>query len=338
MTSTSTMTAQEETLGSARAALSATRRFFSTSTLGAVAAAALVTAVVALAVGGTGFYTSATLGVLTQFIALPLIVGVFAAVGLLAGVVDLSVGAMVGFSAALFSTLGSHGWSAWSAAAVALAACLALGAVNALAVVRFEANSIAATTGMMAVLSGLTLAMVGNTPPTYLNQGLFTFAMGQAGPLSNLFLVGAAAAVVVAVVIAFTRAGRHIQATGGDPVAAARAGIGVARLRSVAFLLSAFGAGIAGILYIGLNGASSPTAGQNMTFEVFAAFMIGGFSIVRGGVGNPLGGLLGLLIVGAVGVLLDMKQLDSNYLDMFLGAALIGAVLVDRLRGGERFD
>ena len=312
--------------------------FFRTSTLGAVTVATFATAIIALAVGGTGFYSSSTLGTLTQFIGLPLIVGVFAAVGLLAGVVDLSIGATVGFSAALFSTLGAHGWNAWSAAALTVAACLVVGLVNALAVVRFEADTIAATTGMMTVLSGLTLQLVGNTPPTYLNQSLFTFTLGQAGPLSNLFLVGVGAAAVIAVVIAFTRAGRHIRAAGGDPVAAARAGIAVSRLRSIAFLLSSFGAAFAGILYIGLNGAGSPTAGLNMTFEVFAAFMIGGFSIVRGGVGNPLGGVLGLLIVGAVGVLLDMKQLDSNYLDMFLGAALIGAVLIDRLRGGERFD
>jgi ribose/xylose/arabinose/galactoside ABC-type transport system permease subunit len=191
---------------------------------------------------------------------------------------------------------------------------------------------------MLTILSGITLALVGSTPPTFVVDGLFNFSYAAFGPFSLLFLVGAASCVVLALGITFTRPGRHLRAAGGDANAATRAGIPVNRLRFAAFLVSSFGAAIAGIFYIGQNGGAAADTGLDFTFQVTAALMIGGFSVVRGGIGNPLGGLFGLLVIGGVGVLLDIKQIDSHFLDMVLGVTLIIAVLVDRLRGGDRFD
>ena len=82
---------------------------------------------------------------------------------LLAGVVDLSIGSMVGFSSAVFALLLTQGWDPASAAALTLILCLLFGGVNALAIVWFEADAIAATLGMLTALRGLTWVLVGAT-------------------------------------------------------------------------------------------------------------------------------------------------------------------------------
>ena len=312
--------------------------FLRTNSFAAVLVAALLVVVVAAVWAGPTFFSANNFTNLTQYTALPILIGACASVGLLAGVVDLSVGAMVGLSAAVFSVLGSAGWPVLSAAGAAVGACLLAGAVNAIAVVRLGANTIGATVGMLAALSGMTLALIGTIPPAYIVNGLFVFSYGKLGPCSLPFLLSTGVCIVIAVVVGFTRPGRHVRAVGGDPVAAARAGINVKKLQTLAFFLSALGGAVAGILYVGQNGGAGADIGTNITFQVFGALMIGGFSIVRGGVGNPIGGIFGLLVIGVIGLLLDQEQINSDYLNMILGAVLILAVLIDRLRGGDRFD
>lgn len=314
------------------------RGFYQNTSIGAVVTAAVLVAVVAALWSGPQFYSVDGISDLTSSIALPLLAAGFASVGLLAGVVDLSVGPMIGVSAAVFSVLGARHVNGWLAGLVAVAVCLAAAAVNALTVVVFGADTIAATVGMLTVLSGLTLALIGNNPPSYIVNGLFSFSLARVGPFSALFLVAAATTTAVALVVVMTRVGRHLRAAGGDAAAASRAGVHVSRLRLGAFLFGGLGAGITGALYIGQNGGGATDIGTGLTFEIFAALMIGGFSVVRGGVGNPIGAIFGLLIIGAVGILLDINQIDSQFLNVVLGVVLIVAVLVDRLRGGERFE
>jgi ribose/xylose/arabinose/galactoside ABC-type transport system permease subunit len=91
-------------------------------------------------------------------------------------------------------------------------------------------------------------------------------------------------------------------------------------------------------LYVGQEGAASSALGADLEFQVYAALMIGGFSILRGGVGNPVGGLLGLLVVAGVQNILDLRSVNVAYGNLITGIILIIAVLLDRLRGGEAFD
>ena len=66
--------------------------------------------------------------------------------------------------------------------------------------------------------------------------------------------------------------------------------------------------------------------------------MIGGYSILRGGVGNPIGGALGLLAVAGVSNILDLTSTSPYYVNIIVGLLLLAAVLLDRLRGGDAFE
>ena len=144
--------------------------------------------------------------------------------------------------------------------------------------------------------------------------------------------------LVAALIVTRTRLGRHVQAVGGDDKAAARAGISVARVRTGALLLSAFGAGLGGVIYAGQLGSAARATGFGLEFQVYAALMIGGYSILRGGVGNPIGGALGLLAVAGVANILDLKAISPYFVNIIVGLLLLAAVLLDRFRGGDIFE
>jgi ribose/xylose/arabinose/galactoside ABC-type transport system permease subunit len=288
---------------------------------------------------GTEFYTSANLTIIATAAAVPLLVGTCSGFALLAGVVDLSIGSCAGMCAAIFAYLTVHHWGAWEAAGVVLLAGVIVGLTNAAAIVGFGANALAATLGMLTVLLGLQYVICGGDGLiTSLVPGLYKFCNRQLGPVPLVFILILVLVAVAFYVVAFSRIGRHIRAIGGDEVAGRRAGISVARLRVGVLVLSAVGASVGGLLYMGQQGGASNVLGTDLAFQVYAALMIGGYSIIRGGVGNPVGGALGLLVIGGVTEIITVKAINTYYTDVILGILLLIAVFVDRLRGGDAFE
>ena len=309
---------------------------------GSVASIAL-TLIVVIAVGliwiGPKFVSFGNISIIGTFLIVPLIVGAFSGFALLAGVVDLSIGSIVGISAAIFALLITQGWPLWLAAVVTLGICLVIGAVNAIAIVRYGADPIAATLGMLVALRGIDWVLVGNQRMiSAFNIEYFTLINSQVFGLPLFFLIAIGITLIAALVVAKTRLGRHVQAVGGDDRAAARAGISVKGVRTLALMLSAFGAGLGGLIFVGQLGSAAGATGLGLEFQVYAALMIGGYSILRGGVGNPLGGALGLMAVAGVANILDLGRISPYYVNIIVGLLLLAAVLLDRLRGGDAYE
>jgi ribose/xylose/arabinose/galactoside ABC-type transport system permease subunit len=66
--------------------------------------------------------------------------------------------------------------------------------------------------------------------------------------------------------------------------------------------------------------------------------MIGGYSIIRGGVGNPAGGAMGLVVIAGVTDIIAVKSINTYYTDVIVGILLLLAVLLDRIRGGDAYE
>lgn len=59
---------------------------------------------------------------------------------------------------------------------------------------------------------------------------------------------------------------------------------------------------------------------------------------MRGGIGNPTGGVMGVLVVASLNNILDIQRVSGHYVHIVIGILLIGAVFLDRLRGGDRYE
>ncbi len=302
-----------------------------------------VTLIGVVAVGlswvGPSFVSASNLTIIGSFVAVPMLIAAFSGFALLAGVVDLSIGSMVGVGSAIAATLMGLGWSLAAVLPATLAVCLVFGAINGLAVVVFGADAIAATLGMLVALRGLTYIIAGpGGSIAAFDPDFYAFTNLTFGPLPLPFIIALACIAVAALIVSRTRLGRHVRAVGGDDRAAGRAGISVIRVRFAALLVSALGAGLGGFLYVGQLGSASNLTGTGLEFQVYAAMMIGGYSILRGGVGNPLGAALGLLVVAGTSNILDVQAISPYYVNIIVGLLLLTAVLLDRLRGGDAYE
>jgi ribose/xylose/arabinose/galactoside ABC-type transport system permease subunit len=284
------------------------------------------------------FLGSTNLDGIAIAIAVPLFIAVAAAVGLLGGIIDLSVGSNAAFGAATFVVAMNSGMPAMAAALVSIGIGIVIGLINGTVCVIFGAEPLIATIGSLSALRGLTLVILGgNSKPAFLAP-LFKFTNATYFGIPVLFTLIVALAVLCALALTFTRFGRHIRATGGDPAAARRAGIGVSRIKMILFIMTSLFATIGGILYVGMDGSAQTTLGTGLELQVYAPILLGGYSLTRGGVGNVMGAVSGVLALAVVSNLLDLLGANPYWSYIVTGAVVIAAVYADGLRGGERFE
>jgi D-xylose transport system permease protein len=128
-----------------------------------------------------------------------------------------------------------------------------------------------------------------------------------------------------------TRYGRYVYAIGGNPEAARRAGIGLARIRTWAFVLCSLTAGVAGLLYASyLGGMSNNVNGGQLVLYAVAAAVIGGTSLF-GGRGRVMHGVLGGLVIGGIYNGMFLLSLTAQWQYITTGFVLLVAVTIDAL-------
>jgi D-xylose transport system permease protein len=171
-------------------------------------------------------------------------------------------------------------------------------------------------------IAGVVLLLIANT-----NRGTAIAVSGLPWvvPLVTVVLIA------WSVLLGRTRFGRYMYAIGGNPEAARRAGVNLARIRVIAFTLCGLTAGIMGLIYMSYLGSVSNNVngGQNVLFAVAAA-VIGGTSLF-GGRGKMLGAVLGGLVVAVIVNGLLLLGLGAGPQNIWTAVVLLAAVAVDTL-------
>jgi len=126
-----------------------------------------------------------------------------------------------------------------------------------------------------------------------------------------------------------TTYGRYVYAIGGNPEATRRAGVNLAVVRTVAFTLCSFTAGVGMLLYASLlGGMSNNVQGGQYVLYAVAAAVIGGTSLF-GGRGKPLHGILGGLVIGGIYNGMYLQGLSVEWEYIVTGLVLLAAVIID---------
>lgn len=135
--------------------------------------------------------------------------------------------------------------------------------------------------------------------------------------------------IIVDFILRRTRLGRHILAVGGNPEAARRAGIDVARIRLTVFIIASSLAAFGGIMAAArLNAVNQASGSGDLLLNAIAAAIIGGTSLF-GGRGTAWAALFGALMIGAISNGMDLLALASPIKFMLTGSVLLVAVTVD---------
>jgi D-xylose transport system permease protein len=170
-----------------------------------------------------------------------------------------------------------------------------------------------------------------------LNRGTLTPVKGVPWVIPFVLVILAAQTFV----LGRTRLGRYIYAIGASPQAARRAGINVSMVRTIAFALCSFTAGLAAIVYASrLGSISVGFDGGTYVLYAVAAAVIGGASLF-GGYGKAIHPLLGGLVIATLTNGLALLNITTAGTDIATAAVLLVAVAVDatlRRRGRSGTD
>ena len=250
---------------------------------------------------------------------------------IIAGLMDLSVGMLIGLIVVITSDL-MQGDSSLTVLAVAAALGLGLGVglVNGVLNNRLRIHSLILTFGMMSVLQGAifvyTDRSVGKVSPEFL-----WMANGSVAgvPFSALLLLVLALAAYA--VLNRSRFGQYVYAVGGNEENARRAGIDTRRIKLAVYLISGFSAAIAGILVAGRLGTGYPNAGAGYELDAIVAVVLGGTSLA-GGRGTIVGTVAAVFVLGITSNGLNLMEISSFVQILVKGLIVIGAILINQPR------
>ncbi|HEY1941170.1 MAG TPA: ABC transporter permease [Roseiarcus sp.] len=214
---------------------------------------------------------------------------------LIAGGIDISVGANMAMAAAL--TIGLQQFGTPAAVLGALTFGLVAGLANGLMVTRGKIVAFVATLGTMSVMNGLVLTYTGQQSLSGHDLGFTWWGGGQIGPIPVPLVVVLTLLIGLYVLLEYTRYGRDLYAIGGNREAAFLGGVSVNSGLLLAFAISGLMSAVAGVLVASrLNSASAQLGGDASLMSISAA-LIGGASLL-GGKGRIAAAFLGVLALG----------------------------------------
>lgn len=280
-----------------------------------------------------GFATATNVGnVATQSAALG-----FVAIGqtfvIAAGLIDLSVGQLLGLSVVLTCALTNGRAEVLLPVALAMLALgAAVGSVHGWLLNRLRLEALILTFGTLSIVQGViftyTDRSVGRAPEALrwiANERILGW------PVSGLLLV--AVGVLAHGLLRHTRFGLRLLAAGDDAENARRAGVNVARVRWGAFVLSAVGATVGGLLVAGRLGTGYPNAGQGFELDAIVAAVLGGTSLA-GGRASIVGTIGAVLLLGLIANVLNLLEVSAFVQTLAKGLIVVAAILATRGAAG----
>lgn len=250
---------------------------------------------------------------------------------IIAGGIDLSVGAILAMSGLLGTMAMEAGAPIPAGIAIGLVTGLFWGCVNGLLTIRLNINPFIVTLGTLGIVRGLTL-IISNGLPVHRIPQQFAF-LGEGNLLGVPFVLWilVVCALATHLILEHTRLGRYAFAIGSNTDAAFYTGISVAFHTTAVYAISGLLCGLAGMIEASRLMTGQPTAGQGYELQVIAAVVIGGGSL-RGGEGSVVGTLIGAFIMGLLSNGSDLLGISPYLQQAIIGSVIILAVSVDELR------
>jgi ribose transport system permease protein len=243
----------------------------------------------------------------------------------IAGSIDLSVGAIVAIAALVAAkTSGDIGVLAILPACAIGVVC---GLVNGLIVAKGKVPSFIVTLGAMVVYRGIVLFFTRGAPVSIENEAFLDAYSGRTAGIPNSVLIALVLIGVAAFMLNLTVFGREVRAIGGGERIAHLSGIRVDRAKILIFVLSGLLCGMAGLLQGARAMAATAQLGEGLELDAIAAVVVGGTPLT-GGVGSIQGTILGALIITILSNGMNIIGLDPYFQNIVKGLVLVLSVFI----------
>jgi ribose transport system permease protein len=291
----------------------------------------LVALIIALSIASPHFLTNANLSSVVRQTAVINIMALGMTLIIVAGGIDLSVGAILAFGGLMGTMAMERGYPIPVGIAVGIAGGLLWGLVNGVLTTRLRINPFIVTLGTLGIARGITLIVSNGLPVHQIPQGFSFLGEGNVLGVPFVLWIVVVCALAVHVVLEHTRLGRYAFAIGSNPDAAYYAGIPVAFHTTAVYAIGGMLTGLAGMVEASRLMTGQPTAGQGYELQAIAAVVIGGGSL-RGGEGSVVGTLIGAFIMGLLSNGSDLLGISPYLQQAIIGAVIVLVVWVDELR------
>lgn len=266
--------------------------------------------------------------------ALTAILGVGMTFVILTGGIDLSVGSILALSAVSGALLiDRHGWG-MEAVLVMLGVGAFCGMINGLIITLGKIPPFIVTLGTMQIFRGAASEITSGQPISFLTSNVpnfDVFGTRKLGPLPSPVIIALITFLVGFLILRYTRLGLYVFAIGGNETATRFSGVHINRYKVAVYTFMGLCCGVAAVMLSSrLNSAKADFAtGEEL--NAIAAVVIGGTSLF-GGEGTVVGTMIGALLMAVIRNGLTLMHISAFYQQIVIGAVIILAVLIDRLR------
>jgi ribose transport system permease protein len=245
---------------------------------------------------------------------------------ILTGGFDLSIAAVYTLCAVVAAAIGVHHDPALAFAA-AIAAGIAVGAVNGLVIAGANLNPFITTLGASFVVTGVTFLW---TSQNYVvqNPGFGELGSGSFIGIPYLAYILIGALLIGGFVLRQTTYGQAIYAVGGNVEASRLSGIPVRRMLASTYVISGLCAAIGGVLSASQVSSATASTDPAVLFDVVTVVVVGGNSL-SGGFGGMWRTAVGIGIVATMSNAFNLLGVDPNYQYIVKGFIIVGALALD---------
>jgi len=202
-----------------------------------------------------------------------------------------------------------------------------IGLINGLALIKLKVPSLITTLGLLYALRGSSFLFFGGYS-LYLTrlEGFDWLGTHRIFNVPLMFIIFLAVAIVLTIVLKYTKIGHRIYATGGNEKAAILSGINTNRWKCLAFIFSGFCAGLAAIMYSSRMQSVETVQGTGYEFQAIAIAVIGGTTLA-GGQGSIFNTMVASIILVVILNILSLMGLVAWYQTIVIGFIIVAAAL-----------
>lgn len=310
---------------------------------------ALFALVIFFSITSPNFLTTTSLITMVRHIALNAIIAIGATFVILTGGIDLSIGSIIGFCGMIAGgfiyegiNLAFSGITIYFGVPIILLITVIIGILigflNGILISKLNVTAFIATMGTMYIFRGFALLRSqGKTfpnlqgRPELRNTGFPLLGSGTFLGIPYSILLMVVLVVIMVYIAKKTPFGRRVYAVGGNENAARLSGIQVAKIKTIAYMISGGCAAIVGLIISSELVAAHPATGESYEMNAIAATVLGGTSLA-GGRGSIGGAVLGAFVIGILNDGMVMMGVSSFWQTVIKGIVIILAVILDQLQ------
>lgn len=305
---------------------------FFKSTAGMVLIVTILAGVVVHIMTGN-FWTAYNISTLTRAASFIIIVSFGQTLVLLTGGIDLSVAAVGSVSSMVAAKLMiEQGMNPWVSILISCIVGLLLGMNNGLFIAHLRLTPFIVTLATGEIYKGIVYIVTKGTPIVGVPEEAQFLANGVLGGfLPTIVIIMLVICVALAVMLRYTKFGRHVYALGGNRNCAKIVGIKTERVEVLVYCLSGLLAAIAGVMMTCKLASFQASIGANWVNPTISASVLGGTSMT-GGIGGVVGTVIGGLLNSTVSTSITLLRVSSYWETVVTGGVVLVAVTIDAIK------